>query len=112
MSYAAPGINQCCGVTGSVGMITTRDSMWNRRGFYELANGGPGISLEVDNAYRQGGITLLFTVQNYNGHIDGTIGITYAYHDTESQAVYAWFCNLGCSPWPRSAIFFGDSPTA
>lgn len=64
MFYAAAGINQCCGVTGSVGTITIRDSMWNRRGFYELANGGPGISLEVDNAYRQGGITPLFTVQS------------------------------------------------
>ena len=26
--------------------------------------------------------------------IDGTIGITYAYHDTESQAAYAWFCGI------------------
>ena len=107
MFYAAAGINQCCGVTGSVGTITIRDSMWNRRGFYELANGGPGISLEVDNAYRQGGITPLFTVQNYNGHIDGTIGITYAYHDTESQAAYAWFCNLGCSPGGGPPFFLG-----
>jgi hypothetical protein len=111
MFYAAAGINQCCGVAGSVGTITIRDSMWNRRGFYELANGGPGISLEVDNAYRQGGITPLFTVQNYNGHIDGTIGITYAYHDTESQAANAWFCNLGCSPGGGPPFFLGFTNT-
>jgi hypothetical protein len=99
--------NQCCGVPGSVGTITIRDSMWNRRGFYELANGGPGISLEVDNAYRQGGIVPLFVVQNFNGHVDGTIGITYAYHDTESQAAYAWFCNLGCTCGGGPPFFLG-----
>jgi len=107
MFYAAAGINQCCGVPGSVGTITIRDSMWNRRGFYELANGGPGISLEVDNAYRQGGIVPLFVVQNLNGHVDGTIGITYAYHDTESQAAYAWFCNLGCTSGGGPRFFLG-----
>ena len=107
MFYAAAGINQCCGVPGSVGTITIRDSMWNRRGFYELANGGPGISLELDNAYRQGGIVPLFVVQNFNGHVDGTIGITYAYHDTESQAAYAWFCNLGCTPGGGPSFFLG-----
>jgi hypothetical protein len=108
MFYAAAGMgSQCCGVPGNVGTLTVRDSMWNRRGFYELANGGPGISLEVDHAYRQGGITPFFTVQNINGHIDGQISITYAYHDTESQAAYAWFCNLGCTPGGGPRFFLG-----
>jgi hypothetical protein len=108
MFHAAAGMgSQCCGVPGNVGTLTVRDSMWNRRGFYELANGGPGISLEVDHAYRQGGITPFFAVQNINGHIDGQISITYAYHDTESQAAYAWFCNLGCTPGGGPPFFLG-----
>jgi hypothetical protein len=103
--YAAAGDGR--NVAGGVGTITIRDSMWNRRGFYQIANGGSGIWLEIDHAYRQGGITPFFAVQSINGYIDGGISITFANHDTESQAAYAWFCNLSCTPGGGPPFYLG-----
>ena len=89
------------------GTLTVRDSTWNRSGFYVLANGGPGISLESRPRLSAGGIILFSPCRTSNGHIDGQISITYAYHDTESQAAYAWFCNLGCTPGGGPRFFLG-----
>jgi hypothetical protein len=96
--YATRGHAGCCANGGSAGNITMTNVSWNRRGFYYLANGGAGIQFTATGLnYRQGGITPAFVAQNTTGNISGMVEIDNFFHDTESQATYAWICNLSCS---------------
>jgi hypothetical protein len=105
--YAAPGISGCCGGGGEPGSIAMRDTSLNRRGFLEIGHGGSGLILEADNAYRQGGITPEFAIQSTNGNLGGQVSLNFIEHDTESQAAYAWICNIACTGGGGPAFHLG-----
>ena len=48
----------------------------------------------------------MYAVQEINGAVEGQIELDFITHDTESQAAYAWICNLNCSSITNTSVAF------
>jgi hypothetical protein len=82
---------------GTPGNTQLKNTMWNRRGMLQMSNGGSGVLVRMEDAYRQGGITPLYMVQGINGTTTGRVEQNFIFHDTESQPAYTFVCNLSCA---------------
>jgi hypothetical protein len=75
--------------SGSTGVWTIKDGMFNRRGILFRARGGGGLNCEMDRAYIQGSIRPFLALENTWGNVGAQVSLKRLAMDTSSQAFLA-----------------------